>query len=670
MTTPKSLFNQKLASSGITPSQATKLGIKLLSATQTQAAHPDRQVNVPSMLIQYFDLDGRLREDICRFRLLEKPTGSFGSELDLRYLQPKNTPPGAYLPRIVPWKRIILEPKTTIILTEGELKAACAAQNGWACLGLGGVWSWRSRKLGWDFLPELEKIVWEGRLVVICYDSDLSTNPQVQTAIGALVHALRLRGAQPAVAFVPPVEGYAKTGLDDLVVARGPDALEQVIQEASPDNLSAHLWSMNHEVCLIHSPTMVYHESGRRHKPQDFRTIWNKHRCITPSSEVGLGNAWLQWPLRRDVHEITYLPGQPKYVTKGTNTLLNAWNGWGCESIKGDISPWLDLLKLLFHDARPCDRRWFEQWCYYPIQNPGVKMNSCVGIWSRGTGQGKSLVGVTLGKIYGSNYNEISQRELEDSFTDWAANRQFVMVDDVSAFDSRSKADVLKKFITQQMLQVNTKGVPKYSIPDCCNYYLTSNHPDAFYLEPNDRRYFVHEVTTDRSSASWYQTYFDWLINGGAEALRYYAEHYKGFAGFDPFGEPPMTPAKRDMIGLVRSDLEAWLAELQEQPATKLVVGQMALDRDIYTVQELYDIFTPQNRGRPVALSKFRKALHSLFPKAGETGRLRVEPRRGGKLERFLVVRNFAKWHGVSSKDLVKHILEGRRAEQGQETKY
>ena len=52
--------------------------------------------------------------------------------------------------------------RTPLIFTEGEKKALCACQHGFATIGLSGVWSWK-RKGEKGLLPELTVISWENR---------------------------------------------------------------------------------------------------------------------------------------------------------------------------------------------------------------------------------------------------------------------------------------------------------------------------------------------------------------------------------------------------------------------------------------------------------------------------------------------------------------------------
>ena len=64
----------------------------------------------------------------------------------------------------------------------------------------------------------------------------------------------------------------------------------------------------------------------------------------------------------------------------------------------------------------------------YPLQHPGTKMLSAVAVQSTGQGLGKTLVGETIGLLYGEhNTTTIGSADLTGNFNDWALDKQFVV---------------------------------------------------------------------------------------------------------------------------------------------------------------------------------------------------------------------------------------------------
>ena len=237
---------------------------------------------------------------------------------------------------------------------------------------------------------------------------------------------------------------------------------------------------------------------------------------------------WIKWDVRRTANNICYAPGKELWPpTEGgshSDVDINVWEGWGIEPAKKatdkDVKPFLDLLTWLFTGAEPESMQWFIDWCAYPIQHPGTKQMSAAVIHGIVHGTGKSLVGVTLGRIYGKNYAEIGQTDLQATFNEWAEMKQFVMGDDVTGPDKRKDADYIKKLITQETVRINVKYVPTYVVKDCINYYFTSNSPNAFFLEDTDRRFFIHEVTVGaHPDPDFYDKYAEWMNGPGPKFL-------------------------------------------------------------------------------------------------------------------------------------------------------
>jgi len=126
--------------------------------------------------------------------------------------------------------------KTPLLFVEGEKKAAKATQEGFPAIGLLGVYGWRTRDRGKSrALPDFDRFVWDGRTVMIAYDSDVAEKPEVQIAEERLGEYLRSLGAAVKVLRLPRLgpEG-TKTGVDDYLIAQGPDAFRALLSEAKP----------------------------------------------------------------------------------------------------------------------------------------------------------------------------------------------------------------------------------------------------------------------------------------------------------------------------------------------------------------------------------------------------------------------------------------------------
>ena len=73
------------------------------------------------------------------------------------------------------------DPRSEMLITEGEKKSAKADQEGFPCIGLVDVYGWKSGKSE-RLLPDLEQVNWQGCKTYIVFDSDLADKPKIRDA--------------------------------------------------------------------------------------------------------------------------------------------------------------------------------------------------------------------------------------------------------------------------------------------------------------------------------------------------------------------------------------------------------------------------------------------------------------------------------------------------------
>ena len=661
------LGKEKLLSSGITSAEGSELGMyEVASAATLDKSFEAR----PALVIPYFDTDKKpLRShpnwpDFFRIRYLDKAPLDFkmlAGAKEQRYAQPPKTGVCAYFPKTADWKKIAKDDEYDIIITEGELKAAAACQAGFPTIGLGGVWNFRAGKEGVWFLPELERVKWPRRTVFICYDNDYLDKPNICMAINALAEELQERGALVRVISLP--ESEQKIGLDDFLLEFGPDELKDLLARAEPLGLTRSLWKINEEVVYAEDPGLIIVEKTlQKLGAEQFKghskwaTASATQTKISTKGEiirekVPAAPVWLRWPLRRSVASLTYAPGEPTFTK---DRKFNQWPGWGVEPKKGSIKPWLDLTKFIFADAEPGILDYFYDWCAYPIQNPGAKMFVAVVIHGLAQGTGKTLIGYTLGRVYGPNFKEIADDDLEESY--WAENKQFILGDEITGKDNRAYMNVLKRLITKSVVDINIKYIPQYSLPNAMNFMFTSQHGDSFFLEDRDRRFLVIEVTGDPLPESFYRDYDKWYKGDGAAHLMDWLMRRKIADDFNPSAPAPRTLAKERMITATKGEASAWVQELIMFPDQILRVGEMRHTRDLFSSRELLDLFRrdhPDTRLTAVGLG--RQLGNAGLPQA-----YGGQPLQGpsGRMERFFAVRNADFWRKCRDRKKVEQHLK------------
>jgi hypothetical protein len=212
-----------LARSGLTRATIEASGIKDGSSDPDVSELLRERYHVKGFVLPYHGLDRRQLK-FYRVKVLASLNGSAP-----KYLQPKGSANHVYMPtglaKIAPdWAT---NPNVPLIITEGEKKALAGVQAGLATIAVGGVFSWRThihafergvvrveekpsqrivhldergeKAYRTEVVPEFAEIEWAGREVSLIFDSDATTNEEVQRAAFELANWLDERGAEPCL---------------------------------------------------------------------------------------------------------------------------------------------------------------------------------------------------------------------------------------------------------------------------------------------------------------------------------------------------------------------------------------------------------------------------------------------------------------------------------------
>jgi putative DNA primase/helicase len=205
--------------------------------------------NLAGVLFPYLDPESG-RPVTCRVRRdspeIEngKPRDKYLSAYgDVRHLY---FPPGA--------GALLADASVTVALVEAEKSAltltaaAGRASRRVVAVAMGGDWGWKgtigkttdaagARVDVKGPLPDLNRITWTGRDVVVMLDANVVTNTKVQAAQRALASELAGRGARVRIANLPVED--AVNGPDDLRAAHGDAALFAVLDSATSAKVKA-----------------------------------------------------------------------------------------------------------------------------------------------------------------------------------------------------------------------------------------------------------------------------------------------------------------------------------------------------------------------------------------------------------------------------------------------
>ena len=205
----------------------------------------------PCLLLPYREPGGSLIP-VNEFARIKPDTPRTGQPKDgkpgkpIKYESPKGSTVRLYFPPAT--CEALADVNDPLLFTEGEKKSAKADQEGFPCIGLGGVEAWsKTRKKGADgkklgkreLISDFDAVALGGREIFIVFDSDLAEKPSVQWAEWNLSQVLTERGAIVKVVRLPngPPDAngeLTKIGLDDYLVAHSADEFGELLKTAIP----------------------------------------------------------------------------------------------------------------------------------------------------------------------------------------------------------------------------------------------------------------------------------------------------------------------------------------------------------------------------------------------------------------------------------------------------
>jgi len=646
----KQLALEDLKRSGLDAKDFTKM--KLICCDEDEAAAIlNSNFSTLGYALPYFDYKGKVTESV-RFRFLDELRNQ--KNKIVKYSQPKGTEPRLYFPPNMNWKKILKDPSIAITFTEGEKKAYAACKAGIPTIGLGGVWSFKSKKLNKALIDDFKSIVFKGRTIYICFDNDAKTNEDVMKAIRAF--ALELNNQEAKVFNKPlPFNPYKKIGLDDYLLDKTKKDYDKIKVE-SFENIEA-LNELDSEVAYIEEVGKFYIFNAKLFVSDStlVKATFANRTVLDDGKRISIAAQWITSINRRSHKRLTYKPAQPK-ITEDNE--FNLWEGWAHEPVKGSVKPFMSAVKKIFNNDKKLIT-WFLNWVAYPIQNPATKMLSAVLLQSIYQGTGKSSLGLCVGAMYGNNFGVITDKQLHAPFNEWSINKQFILGDEVSGKDSRSDSDFIKNIVTQEDIWINKKYAPTYKIPDCINYLLTSNHVDAWFLEPDDRRAFVHSIKKENGLTLKEGIALEAFRKGKGTShlLHYFAYEHKISKGFDHRARPPMTQAKSDLIDHSLTDIERWLTHVKDNPDYSLSIDGAKIDRDLFTTTQVINLYQRLNPKANVSNTAMGKALNKVY---GDIAITIINTSQG--TQRVRALRNLDKWDKASHKEKQEHFDKSKIA--------
>jgi hypothetical protein len=280
--------------------------------------------------------------------------------------------------------------------------------------------------------------------------------------------------------------------------------------------------------------------------------------------------------------------GQPKYLSASTywigntnkriyrniaftNKLIdentyNLYTGLGLNPLEGDCTL---IFKHIYEVICAGSQENYEaliKLFAWQIQNIG-KPSRIITIFKslvQQVGKGTVLADIMV-PIYGnSGFMTSDIGQILTRFNDTLRGKAYIFLDEALFAGDRKSADAIKSMSTTTRMGVETKGLPTVQFPIAVNFFLTTNHDDAAFIEETDARYWILEVSPHRAKDyEYFNNLYEEINNGGKEAFLHYLLN-TDVSDFCPARDVPLNnEAKAAMIrnSINPYDARKWLEE-------------------------------------------------------------------------------------------------------------
>ena len=354
---------------------------------------------------------------------------------------------------------------------------------------------------------------------------------------------------------------------------------------------------------------------------------------------------WKQHPDSKVCVDFTYKPGEKKrFVTVDKKLMINIYEENDLQpDSKVDTDYWDALVEhIIPHDEY---RDQFLDWIAYIIQNPGKKVRYGMIMQSDefqlGKGSLYDVVRDILGKV---NAKKIELDQALDKGKGYLVNSIITLIDEAKSSgkweEKQRLINTLKTILTEGSVGIR-QLYKEYTEQDTCtNYWINTNHRDAFALPPNEVRYWVYFSDAKRN-AQLLKDYHNARYNHNLAAGVYAQLLDRNVSKFDPLGVAPHTVYRDQMTKLADKPVNDYVRDNFEQ-------GVHPFNRDMLTTVELLDWLKKVPRVRVTRENDVANALKLV----GGVRKRGCPVKRVGDNVNIWIIRNHDKYNSMTAKQL------------------
>ena len=302
---------------------------------------------------------------------------------------------------------------------------------------------------------------------------------------------------------------------------------------------------------------------------------------------------WKLHPDSKVCVDFTYKPAtKARFVNVDKKVMVNVFEE---NDLKPDSKVDTDLFDALVKLVIPHEeyRKHFLDFIAYILQNKGKKIRHGIILQSDEFQLGKGSIYDVVRDILGRvNAKKIELDQALDKGKGYLVNSIITLIDEAKSSgkweEKQRLINTLKTIITEGSVGIR-QLYREYTEQDTCtNYWINTNHRDAFGLPPNEVRYWVYFSEAKRNGqllTDFHNARYNHNLAGGVYAQLLDRDVSK----FDALGVAPWTPYRDMMTQLADKPINDYVKECFEQ-------GVFPLDRSLVTTTELFHFWRDRNK--------------------------------------------------------------------------
>jgi hypothetical protein len=355
------------------------------------------------------------------------------------------------------------------------------------------------------------------------------------------------------------------------------------------------------------------------------------------------------WKMHKDRKvcvDFTYKPAKEpeRFVYVEKKLMVNVFEK---HDLQPDSKVDTDIYHELLAHVIPHDvcRDHFLDWNACILQNPATKIRHALIMQSDTFQLGKGSLFDVMRDILGRvNAKKIELSQALDKGKGYLINSQLVLIDEAKSKGTWSeKAQLINTLKT--IVSEGSQGVrqlyKEYEEQDTCsNYWINTNHRDAFALPANEVRYWVYFSEAKRNEAML-EEYHNARLKHNLAAGVFAELLERDISKFKPNGIAPHTIYRDMMTTLADKPLNDYVKERFEQ-------GVNPFDRDLVTTTELFDWLRAVGKIKVTRENDVALALAAI----GGTRKRGCPVHKIGKNVNIWIIRNHDKYKNLTATGL------------------